>query len=99
MVEAHRDQWTLTQSVNPVLVPQQCQQLVVQRRFKDLNVDLIVLVRVDTEIFDLAERDRLIFGRRHVGRGVVLRIGPEGTNIHFTSRDGAVGIDLKGRSD
>ena len=48
-----------------------------------------------TEILNLVERDRLVFGCRNVGRGVVFWICAEGTDIYLASGDGTVGVDLR----
>lgn len=93
--ETHRDQRTLAEGVHPVLVPQHPQQLRVQTGLEDLYLEGVVLIRMDTEIFDLVERDGLVFGGRG-GRGlVVLWVGAEGADIDFTSGDGAVWVDLQ----
>lgn len=93
-----RDQGALAERVDPVLVPEESEQLVVQRRLEDLDVDLVVLVRVYTEVLDLAQRDGLVFGGDGVGRGVVLGVGTEGADVDLAGRDGAVGVDLRGKS-
>ena len=90
----HRNKGTLTERIDPILVPQQAKQLVIQRRLEDLYVQRIVLVRMDTEILDLVQWDRLVFGRNGIGWRIVLWVGTEGTDVDFTCRDGTVGIDL-----
>ena len=67
----------------------------VQTRREDLNVELVVLIGMYTKVFDLIERDRLIFGCRNVGRCVVLWIRAEGANIDLSGGDGTVGVDLR----
>lgn len=47
-----------------------------------------------SEIFDLAERDRLVFGRNSVRWRVVLRVCAEGANVDLAGRNSTVGIDL-----
>ena len=49
----HRNKGTLTERIDPILVPQQAKQLVIQRRLEDLYVQRVVLVRMDTEILNL----------------------------------------------
>ena len=68
----HGNDLALTQSVDPILVPQQIQQLGVQARFEDGHLELIVRVGVDAEIFDLVERDGLVVAGGSIGRGVTL---------------------------
>lgn len=48
-----------------------------------------------TEIFDLAEWDRLVLGGDGVGWGVVLGVRTEGADVDFACGDRAVGVDLK----
>ena len=91
----HRYKGTLTERIDPILVPQQAKQLVIQRRLEDLYVQRVVLVRMDTEILDLVQWDRLVFGRNGIGWRIVLWVGTEGADIDFTCRDGTVGIDLQ----
>ena len=47
-----------------------------------------------TKVLDLAERDRLIFGCRSVGRRIVLWVRAEGANVYLAGGDGAIGVDL-----
>jgi hypothetical protein len=57
----YRDQRALAKGVNPVLVPQQTQEFCVQARLEDLHLQGIVLICVNAKVFDLIERDALIF--------------------------------------
>ena len=50
---------------------------------------------MDTEILDLVQWDRLVFGRNGIGWRIVLWVGTEGADVDFTCRDGTVGIDLQ----
>jgi len=66
----------------------------VQAGREDLNVKLIVLVGMYTEVFNLIERNRLVFRCRNVRRGVVFWICAERADIYPASGDGTVGVDL-----
>lgn len=68
----HRDDLTLAQRIDPVLVPQKIQQLGIQARLEDGDLELIVRVGVDTEILDLVERDGLVVVGGSVGWSVAL---------------------------
>ena len=50
---------------------------------------------MDTEILDLVQWDRLVFGRNGIGWRIVLWVGTEGADVDFTCRDSTVGIDLQ----
>jgi len=67
----------------------------VQAGCEDLNVKLVILVGMYAEVLNLIERNRLIFGRRNVGRRVVFWICAEGADIYLASRDGTVWVDLR----
>ena len=90
----HRNQRTLAQGINPIFIPQHAQQLCIQTRLEDLNVDLIILVCMDTKVLDLVQRNRLVFRRGSVGRCIILWVGAECSNVDFSGRDCAVGVDL-----
>lgn len=60
---AYRYQRALAESVHPILVPEQRKQLIIEGRLEDFHVDLIVLIRMNTKVLNLAQRNRLIFGR------------------------------------
>ena len=91
----HRYQGTLTERVHPVLIPEQTEQLIVETALEDLDVDLVVLVRVRAKVLDLVQRDRLVLGRSGVWWGVVLRIRPEGANVYLAGGDGTVRVNLE----
>jgi hypothetical protein len=95
----HGDERTLTEGINPILIPEHSQEVIIETRFKDLNVQLIVLICVNTEIFNLVQRNGLIFGCSGTGRGVVFRISAEGPDIDFSSGNGTVWINLYMRRD
>ena len=90
----HRYQRTLTQSIHPIFVPQHSQKLGIQARLEDLYIKLIVLVGVDSEIFDFAQWNGLVFRSGDIRWRVVFRIGSKRANIDFASGDRAVGVDL-----
>ena len=50
---------------------------------------------MDTEILDLAEGDGLILGCGCIRWRIILRICTESTDIHFPSRNCAVGVNLR----
>jgi shikimate 5-dehydrogenase len=85
----------LAERVDPVLVPQETQELCVETALEDLHVELVVLVRVDAKILDLRQRNGLVLGSGGRGRGIVLGVGPEGTDVYFAGRDSAVRVDLE----
>ena len=95
--ETHRYQRTLTKRVDPVLVPQHREDVIVKTGFEDLNIQLVVLISVYSKVLDLVERYRLVFRARCVGRRVVFRVSTESSDVDFASRDGTVGIDLTQR--
>lgn len=97
-VRSVRDQGALAERIDPVLVPQESEQLIVKSRLEDLDVDLVVLIRMDTKILNLAERDGLVLGGSGIGRGIVLWVGTEGADVDLSSRDGAVWVDLRSLS-
>lgn len=66
----------------------------VQAGREDLDVELIILVGMYAKVLDLIKGNGLIFGRRDVGRRVVLWICAESTDVHLASRDGTIGVDL-----
>lgn len=68
----YRDDLTLAQRIDPVLVPQKIQQLGIQARLEDGDLELIVRVGVNTEILDLVERDGLVVVGGGIGRRVAL---------------------------
>jgi hypothetical protein len=70
--EAYGDQRTLTERVDPILVPERAEQLRIQATLEDRDVELIVRVGVDTKVFDLVQRNRLVLGGRCIGRCVAL---------------------------
>ena len=90
----HGDQWTLAKSVDPILIPEETEKVSIQAGCEDLDVKLVILVRMYTKVLNLVERDRLIFGRRSVGWRVVLWICAESANVYLTGGDGAIGVDL-----
>jgi hypothetical protein len=92
-IRAIRDQRALAERVHPILIPQHTQQLIIQARLEHLDLELVVLVRVDTKVLDLAERDRLVLGRGHVLRRVVLGERAEGADVDLARGDGAVRVD------
>lgn len=94
-VMTHGDQRALAECIDPVFIPQHREEIVIQTWFEDLNLELIVLISMYTEIFDLAERDRLILGGWSIRRGVIFRERAEGANVDFSSWDGAVWINLR----
>lgn len=49
---------------------------------------------MNTEIFDLAQRDRLVFRWRDIGWCVVFWVRSESSNVNFSSRDSAIGVNL-----
>jgi hypothetical protein len=57
-----RDERTLTERVDPILVPQRIQQLRVETALEDGDVELVVRVCVNAEIFDFVQGDRLVLG-------------------------------------
>ena len=59
--KAYRDQRALAKSVNPILVPQHTKELRVQARLEDLHIQRVVLICVNAKVFNLVERDALIF--------------------------------------
>lgn len=71
-LSSHRNERTLTESHDPVLVPQQVEQLGVVRTLEVRDLERVVGVRVDTKVFDLVDRDRLVLGGGSVGRNVAL---------------------------
>lgn len=91
----HRDQWTLTQGIYPIFVPEQTQELGVQTGFENLHLKRIILVGMDTKVFNLVKRDRLVLGGYGIWGRVVVRVRAEGANVDFAGRDSAVGIDLQ----
>lgn len=92
--DSYRDQRALAQRIHPVLVPQQSQQLVIQRRLEYFHVYLVVLICMYAEIFNLAEGNRLVFRRASAWGFVVFRICAECTDIHFAGRYCSVRVDL-----
>ena len=90
----HRYQGTLTERVHPVLIPEQTEQLIVETALEDLDVDLVVLVRVRAEVLDLVQGNGLVLGRGSVWWRVVLWVRPEGANVNLPGGDGTVGVDL-----
>lgn len=97
-MNAHRNERALAERVHPILIPQHTQQLRVQTRLEDLDLELIILPRVHAKVLDLAQRDALVLGSgtRSTGRGVVLREGAEGADVDLAGGDGAVGVDDDG---
>ena len=49
---------------------------------------------MDTEVFYLVERNRLVFRSHCVRRCVVLGVGAERANVDLSGRDRAVGVNL-----
>lgn len=88
------DQRTLAEGVDPVLVPQQTQEFCVQARLEDLHLQRVVLVCVNAKVFDLIERDVLIFRCRSIGRRIPRRISSKGADVHSSSRDRTIRVDL-----
>lgn len=60
--ETYGGDQTLTERSNPVLVPEKVEELLVQPRLVDLDLERIVRVGVYTEILDLVHRDGLVLG-------------------------------------
>ena len=55
------DEWRLRECHDPILVPKQIEQLGIGRRFEVRDFEGIIRIGVNSEIFNLVERDRLIF--------------------------------------
>ena len=64
------------------------------------NLQTIVLICMNSKVFDFVQWDGLVFGGGGIGGIVVLGIGAEGADVDFAGRDCAVGVDLEvsGRS-
>jgi hypothetical protein len=84
---------TLTQSRNPVFIPQKIQKLFVQVCLVDFDFKGVVRAGMYTKIFDLVHRDRLIL--RSLGSSVALGECPERANLDFTRRDRPVWVNLR----
>ena len=56
-----RYQRALTESRDPVLIPQQAKELVVQRGLEDLYFKRVILIGMHAEIFNLVKRNGLVF--------------------------------------
>jgi hypothetical protein len=92
----HRDERTLGERVDPVLVPEQAEELRVERAREHLHVERVVLVRVHAEVLNLRERDGLVLVATGRGRRcVALRVRPERANVDLACGDRAVGVDLR----
>ncbi len=66
--KSYRDQWALTEGIDPILVPQQTKEFRVQARLEDLHLQRVVLICVNTKVFNLVEWDALVFRCRCIGR-------------------------------
>lgn len=78
------EQARTSQRVDPVLVPQRVQELAVQGGFEVSDVELIVLLAVDTKVLDFVQRNRLVLGWFFVWRLVALRVRSESSEIDFS---------------
>lgn len=85
-----------SQSVHPVLVPKTLQHQFVHIRLEHLMLQLVVLVRVNTELFELFTLDHLQTyggGLCLLLLGVFVCVGTEATDLNLTSCDRALRID------
>ena len=69
---AYADQRRLAERHDPVFVPKHLEERIVHTRLEVRDVERIVARRMDTEVFDLVKRDRLIVTCLCVGRCVIL---------------------------
>ncbi|SRR5216684_2040155 len=92
--KSHRDQRALAKGVDPILVPQQAKEFRVQTRLEDLHIQRVVLICVNTKVFNLVEWNALIFRCRCTRRRIPRRISAKGADVHSSSRDCTVGINL-----
>lgn len=68
----HRDERALAEGHDPVLVPQEVEELGVVRALEVRHLERVVGVGVHAKVFDLVDRDRLVLGRGRVRRRVAL---------------------------
>jgi hypothetical protein len=73
LANTHRDQRTLTQRVDPVLVPQRLEQLGIETTLEHGDLERVVGVGVHTKVLDLVQRNGLVLGGCGIRRSVSLR--------------------------
>ena len=72
-MNANRNQWCLTERIDPIFIPEESQQLIIEFGFENGNFNRIVSVGVYTKIFNLLQWDRLVV-RCGVCRFIALKI-------------------------
>ena len=77
------DERALAERVNPILVPQQSEQFLVKFTGENLDFELVVLICVDTKVFNLVQRDRLVFRRNGIGGSVCRWISAESAYVNL----------------
>ena len=70
------------------MVPQAVQQTLVHGGLEIGHVQGVILLTVDTEVLDLVERNGLVLGGPFVRRFISFGEGSEGSEIHFSGRNG-----------
>ena len=85
----------MTEGVDPILVPEQMQKVVIETALENLDFERVIRVSMHAKVFYFRQRDRLIVVKLAGGRRLVtLWVRSESANIHFPSRNGPVRVDL-----
>jgi hypothetical protein len=105
----HREDKAVAQGRDPVFVPQEVQQLLIEPSLVDLDLERVVGIGVNAEILNLVHRNGLVrggSGRRSVSlwsdgysHGAHLWIRAESADLNLAGGHGAVWIDLRQRGD
>lgn len=96
------EEGALGQRLHPVLVPEELQQLGVERGLEVGDFHGVIPAGVSTEVLGLGKGHALATGTGVIGRGsggsgrfggfVAIGEGPEGTDLNTAGADGAVGV-------
>jgi hypothetical protein len=79
---------------NPVFIPEEIEDFCVEGGFKVRYVKGIILICVDTKVFDFVEGDGLVFAWFGVWGDIFLWIRSEGSDIDLSRCNGPMWVNL-----
>jgi hypothetical protein len=85
----------LTEGVDPIFVPEQMQEMVIEIALENLDFERVIRVSMYTKVFNFRQRNRLIVVLLATGWWLItFWVRSESADIHLPSRDGPVRVDL-----